>query len=100
MIEGSLAFYKLDVTGKEHFYEINNPEFHKIVDHLEHKINTQDNKIQNLENMRENRTASASKYVDELDLFEGKTFDSSMVIGKKVIMRFFKRLKEKRLEKK
>ena len=52
MEENSLAFYKLNVTGKEHFYEISIPEFDKVIDRLEQKSNTKGEEIHNLEKMR------------------------------------------------
>jgi hypothetical protein len=49
MHESSLAFYKLNVTGKEYFYELNEPHFDKVINVIESKSNTEADKIYKLE---------------------------------------------------
>ena len=61
MDKSSLAFFKLNVTGKEYYYEINEPNFEKIIDVLEEKSNTE--KIHKVENMRDNRTVASTPHI-------------------------------------
>jgi len=100
MHESSLAFYKLNVTGKEYFYEINEPHFDKVINIIESKSNTERDKIHKVEQMREGRMTASTPFTEDLDMVQGRVFDSSMVIGGKIIMRFVTRWKEEQRKKK
>jgi hypothetical protein len=99
MQEKSLGFYKMSITDQEIFLEVSNPDFDEVVDRLEGKSQTKEERIQRVNRMRHLRKQAAREHAMSLDSWEGNVMESSLVIGGRRIIKFVQEWKERRRKK-
>jgi len=95
MQEKSLAFYKMNMTDQEMFLELSRPDFDEVVDRLEVKSKTKEDRIQRVDLMRKLRCKVDKKYCVFLDYWENNVMDSSLIIGGRVLIKFVREWRER-----
>ena len=66
-----LEFHQLNLLDKERVFELEEPEFQKVVNRLEHKGRAMDEQILKLKDLRKLRSDQAKKVYKRIDYIDG-----------------------------